>query len=74
MESSDEQASFYAGQELLTNKILTLEEKFAKIDKVTVNDVHRVARDILKPSKLNLALIGPFKDKERFQKILNSNF
>ncbi len=71
MESSDSQASFVASQELLTEKILTIEEKFAKIDKVTVNDIQRVARDIFKPEKLNLALIGPFKDKQRFEKILN---
>ncbi len=71
MESSDAQASFYANQELLTRKILTLEEKFAKIEAVTVNDIQRVARDIFKPEKLNLALIGPFKDKRKFEKILN---
>ncbi|NQV00508.1 MAG: insulinase family protein [Parcubacteria group bacterium] len=70
MESSDEQASFYALQELLTDKILTLEQKFAKIDAVTVNDIQRVAKDIFRPEKLNLALIGPFKDKNRFDKLL----
>jgi len=70
MESSDAQASFYASQELLTDKILTLEEKLSKIDRVTVNDIQRVANDIFKPEKLNLALIGPFKDKKRFEKIL----
>lgn len=70
MEASDEQASFYAFQELLTDKILTLEEKFAKIDAVTVDDIQRVAKDIFKPEKLNLALIGPFKDKNKFDKLL----
>jgi len=70
MEASDEQASFYASQELLTDKILTLEEKFSKIDKVTVNDIQRVAKDIFRSEKLNLALIGPFKDKKRFDKLL----
>jgi len=71
MESSDAQASFVAFQELFTNEILTLEEKFAKIEAVTVNDIQRVAQDIFKPEKLNLALIGPFKDKNRFDKILS---
>jgi predicted Zn-dependent peptidase len=70
MEESDEQASFYAIQELLENKILTLEEKFAKIEAVTVNDIQRVAKDIFRPEKLNLALIGPFKDKKKFQRLL----
>ena len=70
MESSDEQASFIAFQELLTGKILTLEQKFDKIEAVTINDIQRVAKDIFKPEKLNLALIGPFKDKAKFEKIL----
>jgi len=70
MESSDVQAGFYANQELLENKILTLEEKFAKIEVVTASDIQRVAKDIFKPEKLNLALIGPFKDKEKFEKLL----
>jgi len=70
MESSDEQASFYASQELLTGEILTLEEKFSKMDKVTINDIQRVSKDIFKPEKLNLALIGPFKDKNKFDKLL----
>jgi predicted Zn-dependent peptidase len=70
MESSDQQASFYCMQELLTNQILTLEQKFAKIDEVTVEDIQRVSRDIFQPAKLNLALIGPFKDKKKFEKLL----
>ncbi len=71
MESSDAQASFVGFQELLTNEILTLEEKFAKIEAVTIDDIQRVARDIFRPAKLNLALIGPFKNKAEFEKILN---
>jgi len=70
MEASDDQAPFYAFQELLENRILTLDEKFAKIEEVTADDIQRVARDIFRPEKLNLALIGPFKDKEKFQRLL----
>jgi len=70
LESSDAQASFYAGQELLEKKILIPEEIFAKIDKVTTSDIQKVAKDIFRPEKLNLALIGPFKDKEKLQKLL----
>ena len=70
LESSDEQASFYASQELLTGKILTPEEISAKIDEVTANDIQKVAQDIFKPEKLNLAIIGPFKDGSKFEKML----
>ncbi len=70
LESSDSQAFFYAEQEVLKQKILTTEDIFKKIDQVTINDIKKVAEDIFKPEKLNLALIGPFKEKKRFQKLL----
>ena len=70
LESSDAQASFYATQELLAQKMLTPEQKFKKIDQVSINDIMKVARDIFVPEKLNLALIGPFKDKNKFQRLL----
>jgi predicted Zn-dependent peptidase len=70
LESSDAIATFVGAQEILTNKILTLEEKFAKIEAVTVDDIYKVARDIFQPKKLNLALIGPFKNKKKFDKLL----
>jgi len=70
LESSDALASFFAGQELLEKRILTPKEIFAEIDKVTTDDIQKVAKDIFKPEKLNLALIGPFKNKEKFERIL----
>ena len=69
-EESDEVAMFFISQEIKGSKIETMNEIFAKIDKVTTNDILRVAKDIFKPEKLNLALIGPFKEKEKFEKIL----
>lgn len=71
LESSDSVAGFTANQELATGKILTLEEKFAKIDAVASDDLQRAARDIFVDNKLNLALIGPFKDRRKFEKILS---
>lgn len=70
LESSDEIASFFAGQEILKNEIETPEEIIKRINAVTVNDIKKVAKDIFKPEKLNLAMIGPFKDKGRFSKLL----
>ena len=65
LELSDSQASFYASQELLEKKILVLEEKFQKIDKVSINDIKRVAEDIFLSKNLNLAIIGPFEESEK---------
>jgi predicted Zn-dependent peptidase len=70
LETSDVQASFYGLQELLKKRILTPEEIYKRIDKITQNDILKIARDIFKPEKLNLALIGPFEDKIKFQQLL----
>jgi len=70
LETSDSWANYLGIQELLEKKIITPEEECAMIDKVKACDILRVANDIFKPEKLNLALIGPFKDKSVFEKIL----
>ena len=70
LESSDQQAIFYTMQDILEKKILTPKEVFFKIDKVSREDIQRISKDIFRPEKLNLAIIGPFKDKNKFQKLL----
>lgn len=70
IETSDELASFYGFQEILKNEIMKPEEVIKKIKAVTANDILEVANDIFKPEKLNLAMIGPFKDKKSFANLL----
>jgi len=70
LESSNSQASFYGTQELLENKILLPKKIYAKIDKITSNDVLMAAKDIFQPKNLNLALLGPHKDDKIFKKLL----
>ncbi|MDR3559029.1 MAG: pitrilysin family protein [Candidatus Pacebacteria bacterium] len=70
MEASDEVAMFFIDQEMAQKKIMTLEEKFKLIDKVTEEDIARVAKDIFQNKKLNLAVIGPHKNREKLRKML----
>ncbi len=70
LEHSDAVANAYAGPILFENKVLTPEEELGKIKKVTLEEVHQVAQEIFDDKKLNLALIGPFKDPEPFKNIL----
>jgi predicted Zn-dependent peptidase len=42
----------------------------AALDAVTVEDVQRVAQDVVADHDLKLALVGPFDDAERFEKLL----
>lgn len=70
LEPSDRKAFFFGLQELLENRIFTLEEIYDKIDAVTVSDIQKIAQDLFRPEKLNLVILGPFKDKARFKKLL----
>jgi predicted Zn-dependent peptidase len=57
-------------REVLEGGVTEPEEVMAAIDAVTAEDVHRVAQEIIGAHGPNLALIGPFDDAERFQKLL----
>jgi predicted Zn-dependent peptidase len=57
-------------KEVLENRAPDPEEVLAGVDAVTAEDVQRVARDIIDDEKLRLALIGPFDDAARFEKLL----
>jgi predicted Zn-dependent peptidase len=65
LEVSDQIASYLAIQEILQSTILLPEEYLKLIDKVTVDDLIRVSCDIFRDEKLNLAIIGPFEEKDR---------
>jgi len=70
LEDSENVADWYGKQELLLKKIYTPEERFKKVMAVGQSQIKKVAQEILKQQKLNLALIGPFKNKNDFGKLL----
>ena len=70
LESTDDIANFYGGQELLKREIKSAEEKANEIRKVTANQIQEIAKYIFSNKKLNLALVGPFKEKGKFLKTL----
>ncbi|OGI62742.1 hypothetical protein A2818_01695 [Candidatus Nomurabacteria bacterium RIFCSPHIGHO2_01_FULL_40_12] len=70
LESSDDIANFYGSQELLKRELKNIEEKAKEIRKVTASQIQNLAKDIFKNKRLNLALIGPFREKSKFLKIL----
>ncbi len=70
LESSDEMGSFFGGQELHRKKIKSPEELFKKIDSVSAEDIQRVAKKVIKNKSLNLAIIGPHKNKTVLNNIL----
>jgi predicted Zn-dependent peptidase len=45
-------------------------QALAAIDAITMDDVRRVANLLTDREQLNLAVVGPFDDEERFSKLL----
>jgi len=69
-EDSEEYAHLLAKFQVLYNEGRTLEDIFAEVDKVTIEDISRVARDLFKEDKLYLSVIGPYNDEEHFANLL----
>jgi predicted Zn-dependent peptidase len=57
-------------REVLERRVPDLDEVLAGLTAVTVEDVQRVAQDLIADERLRLALIGPFEDSDRFEKLL----
>ena len=70
LEDSRSTAGFYATQEILRRTIKTPQEVMQKTNKVTLSEVQNIASDIFDRQKLNLAIIGPYKEKGKFLRLL----
>ncbi len=70
LEDSRNVGALFATTEILEDRIQTPEEIIKLIDEVTIDDVQKVAQDLFRKDSLNLAIIGPYKEEERFRKLL----
>jgi predicted Zn-dependent peptidase len=70
LETSQGLIMFGLRREVLESRTPDPEEILAELDKVTSQDVSRVAADVIARQGLNLAVIGPFDDPSRFEQLL----
>jgi predicted Zn-dependent peptidase len=70
LETVQSKAGFFGNQELFYEKVEAPEEILAKYEKITAEDIQKVAKYIFKNSKLNLAVVGPQKNKKELKSIL----
>lgn len=70
LEESNALAAYYSRQYILTDEVLTPEQKIKKIFAVTKGQVQKVAQDIIKQELFNLVMISPHKDKQKFLKLI----
>jgi len=52
-------ALWYGGQEILTQRILDIDEVISILDSITIDELTEVSQQILTDGALNLAIIGP---------------
>lgn len=69
-ESTNFLAEYFGTNFALDRKIETFEEYLEKIDKLNIDDIQQVAKELFLPQKYNLQIIGPFKKLDPFLKLL----
>ena len=70
LEDTRSVSAWMGGQEVLLGRVLTPEQVVANLDAVALSDARRLARDLLHPRRLYLAVVGPFRSQKRFARLL----
>ncbi|HUT96526.1 MAG TPA: pitrilysin family protein [Dehalococcoidales bacterium] len=69
MEDSRSVAGWMGGQEILTQRILSVDQVIDIVDAITAEEIRELAREMLVSSQLRLAVVGPVAD-ESLEEIL----
>ncbi len=70
LENPQGMTMFGLSREVLEGRAVEPQEVLEGLDAVTAEDVQRVAEDVIGSNGINLALIGPFEDEDRFAALL----
>jgi predicted Zn-dependent peptidase len=70
MEETGSVASWLGTGESLLPRILTVDEVIERLDALTAEDLLRVARRYVRPDLARLAVLGPFRSRLRFERML----
>lgn len=71
LEETNSLASFAGGQELLRERVLTPSDIKERIEAVTPVDIQRAAQELLQPKYRAAALLGPQKNVQKFEEVIN---
>jgi predicted Zn-dependent peptidase len=70
LENTRSVAGWMGGQEVMTGRILTVEEVLSIIDAVTIDELKQAAQEFFIGEKLRLAVVGPTGDEVRLEELL----
>jgi len=71
MEETGAVASWLGTGESLLPRILSVEEVVERFEAVTADDLQRVAQRFARPDLARLAVLGPFRSRRRFERVLH---
>ena len=72
MEDTRSVAGWIGSQELLLDRVHSVDEIVAEFERVTLDDLLRIGRELLTPEKASLAVVGPYDDPALFAGLLPS--
>ena len=70
MEDSRNVAGWVGGQEILTGRILTVDQVESIIDAITAQEIKQLAQELVIASRLRLAVVGPVNAEEPLEELL----
>ena len=70
MEDSRSVAGWMGGQEILTGRILSVDQVMSIIDAIAAEELRQLAQELLIDSQLRLAVVGPIALDETLEKLL----
>ena len=70
MEDTRDVSGWMGGQEVLTGRILSVDQVAAIVDAVTGDDITQLARELLVGERLRLAVVGPVVKEEPLEELL----
>ena len=70
LEDSRHVAGWLGGQEILTGRILTIDDVNAIVDGIRAEDIKKLAHNLIDRSKMRLAVVGPRQKSEPLQRMV----
>ena len=70
LEDSRSVAGWLGGQEILSGRILTLDDVDAIVDGIKAEDIKKLAHNLIDRSKMRLAVVGPLQKSEPLRKLV----
>jgi predicted Zn-dependent peptidase len=72
MEDSRSVAGWLGGQEILTGQIQTVDEVIGIVERITAGELQSLAKELLKPDRMRLAVVGPVAPETPLEELLKA--